>query len=119
MPTRYQILLTLLAAALVAVFLFTAQTTPGLAGAANIEPGAGRAALQPPERLTSPALQSLQPTPSPALQSLQPTPSPAPAEALDERPVERNPFLVAGGILIFLVILFGVLRYSRPPESEG
>ena len=107
MPTRYPIPLTLLAAALVAVFLFTAQTTPGLAGAASIEHNAGRAALQPPERLTSPAFQSLQPTPSPA------------PEALDERPVERNPFLVAGGLLIFLVILFGVLRYSRHPDSEG
>ena len=107
MPTRYPIPLTLLAAALVAVFLFTAQTTPGLAGAASIEHNAGLAAWQPPEWLTWPALQSLQPTPSPV------------PEALDARPVERNPFLVAGGILIFLVILFGVLRYSRPPESEG
>jgi hypothetical protein len=107
MPTRYPIPLTLLAAALVAVFLFSVQTTPGLAGAASIEHNAGRAALQPPEWLTSGAFQSPQPTPSPV------------SEALDERPVERNPFLVAGGVLIFLVILFGVWKYSRPPESEG
>jgi hypothetical protein len=40
-------------------------------------------------------------------------------EDFDDRPVERNPFLIAGGVLIFLVILFGVLRYSRPPTAEG
>jgi hypothetical protein len=107
MPTRYPIPLTLLAAALLAVFLFAAPATPGLAGAASIEPGAGRTELQPPEWLTAPAFQSQQPTPSPA------------PEALDERPVERNPFLVTGGVLIFLVILFGVWKYSRPPEGEG
>ena len=107
MPIRYPIPLTLLAAALVTVFLFSAPVMPGLARAANIEHNAGLAAWQPPEWLTSPTFQSQQPTPSPV------------PEALDERPVERNPFLVAGGILIFLVILFGVLRYSRPPESEG
>jgi hypothetical protein len=107
MPTRYQIPLTLLAAALVTVFLFATPTTPGLAGEASIENGAGRPALHPSERLTSGVFQSLQPTPSPA------------PEALDERPVERNPFLVAGGVLIFLVILFGVWKYSRPPEGEG
>jgi hypothetical protein len=107
MPTRYPIPLTLLAAALVAVFLFAAPATPGLARAANIEHGAGPTAPQPPGWLAWPAFQSQQPTPSPA------------PEALDERPVERNPFLVAGGVLIFLVILFGVWKYSRPPQDEG
>jgi hypothetical protein len=106
MPIRYPIPLTLLAAALVAVFLCAARATPGLAGADSLQHGGGYV-QHPAGRLSSPALHSLQPTPSPV------------PEALDERPVERNPFLVAGGVLIFLVILFGVLKFSRPPDSEG
>jgi hypothetical protein len=48
------------------------------------------------------------------LQEGTPTPDPYP---MDERPVERNPFLIAGGVLIFLVIIFGVWKYSRAPEG--
>jgi hypothetical protein len=44
-----------------------------------------------------------------AAQEATPTP-----EALDQRPVERNPYLVSGGVLIFVVIVFALLRYSRP-----
>ena len=39
------------------------------------------------------------------------TPTPIPFE---DRPVERNPYLVSGGVLIFVVIMFALLRYSRP-----
>jgi hypothetical protein len=39
------------------------------------------------------------------------TPTPVPYE---DRPVERNPYLVSGGVLIFAVIAFALLRYSRP-----
>lgn len=39
------------------------------------------------------------------------TPTPVPYE---DRPVERNPYLVSGGVLIFAVIIFALLRYSRP-----
>jgi hypothetical protein len=39
------------------------------------------------------------------------TPTPIPFE---DRPVERNPYLVSGGVLIFVVIIFALLRYSRP-----
>jgi hypothetical protein len=106
MPIRYPIPIILLAAALVAVFLCAAPATPGLAGADSIQHGGGHIKY-PAGRHSSPAFQSQQPTPSPV------------PEALDERPVERNPFLVAGGVLIFLVILFGVLKFSRPPDSEG
>jgi hypothetical protein len=108
MPIRYPIppTLTFLAAALVAVFLCAALATPGLAAADSIQHRVGHVQHTAGRH------------PSPAFQSQQPTPSPVP-EALDERPVERNPFLVAGGVLIFLVILFGVWKYSRPPVGEG
>jgi hypothetical protein len=44
------------------------------------------------------------------------TPIPYPIEA---RPVERNPYLVSGGVLIFVVIIFALLRYSRPRVPKG
>jgi hypothetical protein len=43
------------------------------------------------------------------------TPTPVPFE---DRPVERNPYLVSGGVLIFAVIVFALLRYSRLREEE-
>jgi hypothetical protein len=43
------------------------------------------------------------------------TPTPVPYE---DRPVERNPYLVSGGVLIFAVIMFALLRYSRPREPK-
>ena len=39
------------------------------------------------------------------------TPTPV---AFEDRPVERNPYLVSGGVLIFAVIVFALLRYSHP-----
>jgi hypothetical protein len=48
-----------------------------------------------------------------AAQEATPTP-----EVLIQRPVERNPYLVLGGVLIFAVIVFALLRYSRPKLSK-
>jgi hypothetical protein len=102
MLTRNQIPLFTLAAALLAVFLLSAAVHPGLAVQAA--------------RLSSiDQTVQAQSTPNP-LQSVTASPTP---ETFDDRPVERNPFLIAGGVLIFLVITFGVWRYSRPPQAEG
>jgi hypothetical protein len=101
MSKRIQIPLLLLAAALLAASLMAAAAAPQ-------------------------AL-SLQATPYPLITQTglaQPTPYPvqeaaSSPEDFDDLPVERNPFLIAGGVLIFLVILFGVWRYSRPPDEKG
>ena len=80
---------------LLAALLFRAAAMPGLAIASH---------------------EQVEQAPSLAIQLQAPTPSPS-TEEVDNRPVERNPFLVAGGVLIFLVILFGVWRYSRPADT--
>jgi hypothetical protein len=54
----------------------------------------------------------LTPTPYPLAEM---TPLPYP---FDLRPVERNPYLVSGGVLIFAVIVFALLKYSRPREKS-
>ena len=68
-----------------------------------------------PERLKAPHQQNQLPeTPYPLVEA---TLSPYP---LETRPVERNPYLVSGGVLIFAVIMLAMLRYSRRklPEEE-
>jgi hypothetical protein len=101
MLKRTRIPLIILSVALLAGLLEHAGAQPGLAMQST------------PGVILTQTGQAL-PTPGPLRT---PAASPTP-EAMDDRPVERNPFLVAGGVLIFLVIIFGVWRYSRPHNEH-
>lgn len=105
MPKRIQIPIIILSIVLLAGLLIEATTYPGLAAQTSRYANQGWVNSQ---------AGLAQATPSPVqLATVSPTP-----DAMDDRPVERNPFLIAGGVLIFLVIIFGVWRYSRPPGTE-
>ena len=101
---KSRFLVTALIALLLAIFLI------------NLSPASAAApSAAAPERLKAPHQQNQLPeTPYPLVE---PTPSPYPFET---RPVERNPYLVSGGVLIFAVIMLAMLRYSRRkfPEEE-
>jgi hypothetical protein len=101
MLTRLRISLILMAASLLVGLIWVASGFP-------VSP----VQAAPPGKIYQSTQAQASPSPLPQA-TLSPTP-----DLMDSRPVERNPFLIAGGVLIFLVIIFGIWRYSRPPEVE-